>query len=225
MYLLTERKKILVGEVVKDAQYYKGGLIANLMCTPSEINELPFYDYGKIGLQKTPILRGMIFYIDSNKKTIDLGNPNDNYNYPIANITENLLSESNSNNGITIRDFFSAEGLLSYLGFKEQLTLEDIQIFKQIINKQKEVANIAKACGYRKINKFLTSPLDYEQEIKLGKAYYKFTGSQIAEDDKCKYKEKEIFPKPIKGFKIFELLASNVSFGYEVSEQEKKLSR
>ena len=32
--ILIDRKKILIGEVVKDANYYKGGLITNLMCDP-----------------------------------------------------------------------------------------------------------------------------------------------------------------------------------------------
>lgn len=220
---LIDRNKILIGEVVKGAQYYKGGLIANLMCNSEEISQLPFYDYGKIGIKKTQILRGILFYIDENNKTIDIGNIEYLYNYPIANITENLIQETKNHDEISIRDYFFADSLLSYLGFEKCLTLDDVEKVKQIISKEKQIANLAQICGYRKINTFLTSPLDYEQETKLGKNYYKFTGSTISDDDRCKYKEKNVFSKPIKNSKMFELLASNVQYGYEVSEHEKVL--
>lgn len=221
--IIIDRNKILIGEVVQGAQYYKGGLIANLMCDAEEINKLPFYDYGKIGIQKTPILRGMIFIIDSNNKTIDIGNPEEEYKYPIVNKTENLIYETKHSHDISIRDCCAAEGLLEYLGFKNQLTLSDIENFKRIISKEKRIATLAQICGYRKINTFLTNALDYEQETKLGRNYYKFTGSTISSSDRCKYKEEGAFVKPIKNFSIFELLASNVPFGYEISEQEKIL--
>lgn len=202
------RKLVRIGVLTRDAIFCKGSIPTNLMLNGEEIEQLPYVGY------MADEVRGILFGVNQDNMAVDL--LNNGYEYPVMNITKDLKNQQKKYNNWAVASNYPIESLLKYLGFKEEITAYELQLLSKLLESKRQIKKLALPCSYGRINIRKTDIWDYQQQLKLGRNYYKFISNNNFDNERCvfdkavyKNLKQQIFPAA-----IFAMLVKNQKLGY-----------